>query len=119
MAEPNDSDTPASIRYRTRLALLEALSARLSVVGVPHTLRRHTPNSAPTYEGEQTIPALDVGDWARVRILYWLALDSDGPSEPWYVVWDSHTRWATDEDGVDRLASILATMWLDRREGEP
>ncbi|MQA84083.1 MAG: hypothetical protein GEV03_05500 [Streptosporangiales bacterium] len=98
-----------SIRARCRLELLEALSARLADLGVPHLVKRHTDNAAPSDPSERTIPALIIGgEWARVRVLYW-----DG--RPFFTVWDTYTRYPTDEAGVERLAVVLAGQWHDTR----
>ncbi|MQA84089.1 MAG: hypothetical protein GEV03_05530 [Streptosporangiales bacterium] len=97
-----------SARARCRLALLEALSGRLVDLDVPHVVKHHTENTAPSDPSERTIPALIIGDeWARVRVLYW-----DG--EPFFTVWDAYTRYPTDEAGVDRLAVVLAGQWHDQ-----
>lgn len=98
-----------SIRARRRLAALEALSAKLADLGVPHRVKHHTLNLAPSDPAERTIPALIIGgEWARVRVLYW-----DG--SPYFTVWDAHTRYPTDLAGVDRLAAVIAGQWRDQR----
>lgn len=103
----------AAGRRRERIELLEALSARLTLAGVPHMLKHHTPNLAPSDPAEDTIPAVIVaGEWCRVRVLYW-----DGV--PCFVAWDAHTRFPTDDAGVDRLAAVLAAQWRDSRTYQP
>ena len=97
-----------SRRYAERLRLLERLSERLTLANVPHAIRRHVVNGAPSPGDGPTIPVLVVADqW--VKVLYW-------SSVPMFVWPDLVRRWPCDEEGVDRLASTIAVAWHSRRD---
>lgn len=99
-------------RYEERLALLQRLADRLERAGLPTSIDRFTPNSAPRDESESWIPALRLGEdgTQQVRVLYW-------SGTPMFVYQDLVTRYRTDDGGIEDLVSLIIRERRNRRRG--
>lgn len=79
----------------------------LTTLNVAHCLKRHVPLQAGSDPRETTQPVIVVcGTW--VRVSRW-----DG--KPFYVWPDLVHRYRCDDDGRDRLASMIALVYHTER----